>query len=507
MANKISEQSSAAPLAGTEVIPCMSGSNKRSLTPANIASKYLAGGAAFSPTTLTASNWFKADSLSLSDNDPISSWSNSGAGTIDAVTATTTARPTYKTNIINSLPVVRYNGSSNFMQSTVGAAALTGSFYVGMLVKFSAVGSHQDLFSWGEATTGERRSVHLYNTSKMSFIGESADVATLSATLTTGTWYWVEMEYLASTNVAYCWVNGAYFMAGTLTGTLAAYAATTTRFGRNPGGTEYFAGDLAESVIVPSAVSAVNKARLRAYINSKYALSIASTIASPNIVPKFTSANVVGEANIGDGSALTIINNTTCIGTPSPAVSQGTGATPNNQALLTVGGALIADASQNNAEHLFVNAWGGQNVMGICSLNNTGLSAIRFLNSSKIERFAVGLGNSASSSPFADCGFIETSDDGSTSATPVPIKVVQSGNMLGSNGRHVQLEFDATGNIALGEAALATNATAGHVFIPSCAGTPTGTPTTKTGRLPVIIDSTNNKLYFYSGGSWRDAGP
>lgn len=55
--------------------------------------------------------------------------------------------------------------------------------------------------------------------------------------------------------------------------------------------------------------------------------------------------------------------------------------------------------------------------------------------------------------------------------------------------------------------ALATTATDGFTYVPTCAGTPTGTPATVTGCAPVAIDSTNNKLYFYSGGAWRDAGP
>ena len=32
-------------------------------------------------------------------------------------------------------------------------------------------------------------------------------------------------------------------------------------------------------------------------------------------------------------------------------------------------------------------------------------------------------------------------------------------------------------------------------------------PTAKTGMAPIVVNTTNNKLYFYSGGAWRDAGP
>ena len=54
---------------------------------------------------------------------------------------------------------------------------------------------------------------------------------------------------------------------------------------------------------------------------------------------------------------------------------------------------------------------------------------------------------------------------------------------------------------------VATNATDGFLYVPTCAGTPTGTPVGYGGAAPIVIDSTNNKLYFYSGGQWRDAGP
>ena len=77
---------------------------------------------------------------------------------------------------------------------------------------------------------------------------------------------------------------------------------------------------------------------------------------------------------------------------------------------------------------------------------------------------------------------------------------------LATNGT-IRALADATGNVVVGNGAIATNATDGFLYVPTCAGTPTGTPTTYTGRSPIVVDSTNNKLYFYSGGEWRDAGP
>ncbi len=69
------------------------------------------------------------------------------------------------------------------------------------------------------------------------------------------------------------------------------------------------------------------------------------------------------------------------------------------------------------------------------------------------------------------------------------------------------LFVSSTQSVVCNNAAIATNATDGFLYVPSCAGAPTGTPTAYTGRIPVVVDSTNNRLYFYSGGAWRNAGP
>jgi hypothetical protein len=69
-----------------------------------------------------------------------------------------------------------------------------------------------------------------------------------------------------------------------------------------------------------------------------------------------------------------------------------------------------------------------------------------------------------------------------------------------------KLYLDQTGSLVVNHAAIATNATDGFLYIPSCAGTPTGTPTSFSGRVPIVVDTVAHKLYFYDG-SWRDAGP
>lgn len=64
------------------------------------------------------------------------------------------------------------------------------------------------------------------------------------------------------------------------------------------------------------------------------------------------------------------------------------------------------------------------------------------------------------------------------------------------------MRITPTKNVTIGNAALATTATDGFLYVTSCAGPPTGVPTAITGRIPIVADSTNNKLYIYSGGAW-----
>jgi hypothetical protein len=62
------------------------------------------------------------------------------------------------------------------------------------------------------------------------------------------------------------------------------------------------------------------------------------------------------------------------------------------------------------------------------------------------------------------------------------------------------LHSDGYGNLTVGPpGAVATTATDGFPYIATCAGPPTGTPRAKTGKVPLVWDSTNKKLYIYDG--------
>lgn len=94
---------------------------------------------------------------------------------------------------------------------------------------------------------------------------------------------------------------------------------------------------------------------------------------------------------------------------------------------------------------------------------------------------------------------IGTSTRGSATAIPLVFGVGTSTNVA------AHITIDITGNVQVGNAAIATTATSGYFYIPSCAGVPTGVPVSKTGLVPMVIDSTDSKIYYYIGGVWKSA--
>ena len=99
--------------------------------------------------TLTA--WYKADSLSLNDGDGVSSWDDSSGNGNDVSQAVGTRQPTFETNELNSLPVVRYDNNNDLL-SDGDIADLdvgTGDIWFGCVFKSTDDSTAQFLFEKG----------------------------------------------------------------------------------------------------------------------------------------------------------------------------------------------------------------------------------------------------------------------------------------------------------------------------------------------------------------------
>jgi hypothetical protein len=57
-------------------------------------------------------------------------------------------------------------------------------------------------------------------------------------------------------------------------------------------------------------------------------------------------------------------------------------------------------------------------------------------------------------------------------------------------------------SLVMGTTALSVSSTSGFLYLSSCGGTPSGVPVSKSGTIPTVYDTLNDKLYFYNG-SWK----
>jgi hypothetical protein len=87
---------------------------------------------------------------------------------------------------------------------------------------------------------------------------------------------------------------------------------------------------------------------------------------------------------------------------------------------------------------------------------------------------------------------------------------IASAPLGGGAGHEPFIVITQSNDVMLGrDAALATSATNGYLYIPSVAGVPTGVPAydsaaPATDRKAVVIDTTDGRLYGYFGGAWHN---
>lgn len=66
--------------------------------------------------------WYDASALSLSNNDPVASWTDMSGNGYNSTQANAANRPIFVENVINGQPVVRFDGSNDYLQTVLASA-------------------------------------------------------------------------------------------------------------------------------------------------------------------------------------------------------------------------------------------------------------------------------------------------------------------------------------------------------------------------------------------------
>lgn len=228
---------------------------------------------AFSPTDVAnLFAWYKADAITgLNNNDTIASWSDSSGNSRTLTQSTEAQKPTYKTNIKNSLPIVRFDGTADWMKSSAQTITANRTVFV---VSTNGSANNSDVFivqDNGGAHSGELRIDTSQLTTRVEVLSPNATKEGTKS-LSAG-WSIFTMRISDNDDNITAYVNAVAGTATSLAGgtpkTGSNYLITVGQFGL---GFQYFGGDVAEIVHYERDLTSTEISNVHSYLNNKWAV-------------------------------------------------------------------------------------------------------------------------------------------------------------------------------------------------------------------------------------------
>jgi hypothetical protein len=217
------------------------------------------------PTDITGLKlWLKADSLALSDGAAVTSWTDSSGLGNHAVTGDA---PTFKTNIVNGLPIVRFNGSSNYLDSP--ASASLSALTVFVVAKRSASAGTYTMV--GAHTSGGGLQFRMESSDSLGLLNEGiASIGTSSGTVSPSVFNLLHAD-LTNASAYHFFINNV--AAGNSTTGVSLSTGQLIRIGMTDSSTERMNGDIAEIVLYDSVLNSTDRTAIAGYLLGKYALA------------------------------------------------------------------------------------------------------------------------------------------------------------------------------------------------------------------------------------------
>lgn len=233
---------------------------------------------AFSPADIAGLVlWLKADAITgLVNGDPIATWADSSGNGYDATQATTAHKPSYRTSVINGLPVARFDGVDDRLENTTNSLVAGGAARTVFVVGDGpAAGVTGTLFTFRRTT--KIHTLQLYTDGGTSSI--YSDGVAVNETISDAesakfrSPFVASFRYTGSSTVA-LWLNG---VAITVSGgdVVAEDGAAGYTVGyREDAISQGWKEDIAEVIVYDSALSAGDRQLVQTYLGAKYGVTI-----------------------------------------------------------------------------------------------------------------------------------------------------------------------------------------------------------------------------------------
>lgn len=236
--------------------------------------------ATWTPADLSPYLWLDASQETYGDGDAVSTWTNRGSGANNA-TAGAGTEPTFKTGIMNGQPVVRFDGSNDFMSVASYAPASTTAGQMSVWVVMTATSGSDYAIAELTSNYNGANAFGLFRLAadNVTFSNRGSSYSTFVTTgtvTTTPSVYVGTMDRSLSTNEVTGYLNST-----TASGTrpqnanLSGDMSTNTLYlGARAGSSLRLAGDIAEIGFVKSVLSASDITSLTSYLGAKYGVTI-----------------------------------------------------------------------------------------------------------------------------------------------------------------------------------------------------------------------------------------
>jgi hypothetical protein len=226
--------------------------------------------------------WLDAKVINGMDGDLVASWNDSSGNGYNATQSNSSNRPILKTNILNGRNVVRFNGSSSFLDipdnNNLDMGLLPKTVF--LVFKANSYSGYPAIISkdGGYFTNGYNIVLDGNNGKLRHFIQDGAGAGTYNSSpnLADGVYRSCAVSWDRSTG-NYGYINGTSLGAvGDLFGGVNLNNNYPLRIGRPAGADTVLNGDIAEIVMYNRILSTSELTKNWAYLNSKYNLLVPS---------------------------------------------------------------------------------------------------------------------------------------------------------------------------------------------------------------------------------------
>jgi len=222
--------------------------------------------------------WYDANDASTftySSSNIISQWSDKSGNARHATQTTVASQPTRETNIINGLPVVRFDGSNDFLDFTnIFNGDKTFTIFWVLRPRNVSSGTYQPSFSTATSPDADDGALHYINPSGQGaaypfrVAGGYTQYDNVSS-YTANTSYL--MEYISDASIYKVFRNGTQESTNQTVGNNPSYVTTRIAHQSNPGG-RFSAFDFGEILIYSTTLSGTDVTANRNYLNTKWGL-------------------------------------------------------------------------------------------------------------------------------------------------------------------------------------------------------------------------------------------